>query len=136
MNKSSIILLLCIIFSGSNLLLANPKKVVNDNSHSGYGYYNTCPESPNGQKIAYTKMLNYSGSDRSAEFPAELWICNRDLSGHEKIFNISKCSNHNFSTNVWIDNTSANSVSASATTQAAGGSTIYSYSSLHTPTKV
>ena len=88
----------------SSLISANPVKITNDHSHSGFGYYNTCPESPDGQKIAYTKMLDYSSSDRHAEYPAELWICNRDLTGHEKIFDISGCSNHNFSRNVWIDN--------------------------------
>lgn len=104
MHKTQKIIIVLAVLCGLSSGLANPIKVVNDDAHSGFGFYNTCPESPDGQKIAYTKMLDYSGDNRYASYPAELWICNRDLSDHEKVFAISGCVNHNFSNNIWIDN--------------------------------
>lgn len=64
----------------------------------------TCPESPDGTHLVYTRLgalarsLYYNGQT----VPAELWVCRTDLTGHRKLFEFHGI-NHNGSMASWVD---------------------------------
>jgi hypothetical protein len=59
-----------------------------------------CPESPDGNLIVYAKKSSIDGSNGHK---TELWICNRDLTNHRKVYEV-KCGNHNGPSATFIDN--------------------------------
>ncbi|OQB15595.1 MAG: hypothetical protein BWY15_00307 [Firmicutes bacterium ADurb.Bin193] len=69
---------------------------------SEVGYYGTCPESPDGSKIAY---VVYDEKPPENSFPSgSLYICNSDLTDHKKIRDIASISWHDGACVLWIDN--------------------------------
>jgi hypothetical protein len=59
-----------------------------------------CPESPDGKLIVYARKNEIVGPDRAK---TEIWICDRDLSNHRKVFEV-KAGNHNGPSASFIDN--------------------------------
>lgn len=74
--------------------------------NTSFSYYNTTPESPDGSKIAYTKFLSSPKNDRSEEVPAEIWVCNADLTDHKKVTDLNDIAVHNGARVQWLDNNS------------------------------
>lgn len=68
-----------------------------------FSYFNTTPESPDGQTIAYIRCIK-EPVPVSAKVPAELWVCGRDMNVHRKITDIQKISVHDGAETQWIDN--------------------------------
>ena len=87
------------LFKAGILILVGP-----ENYNSSFSYYNTTPESPDGSKISYVKFLDTPREDRSEKVPAELWVCDNDLSNHQKVINLKDLAVHNGARAQWIDN--------------------------------
>ena len=83
-----------------------PTRVGPEDFNSSFSYYNTTPESPDGSKIAYVKLLAETKEDRSEQVPAEIWICNSDLSSHQKVVSLNPLQVHNGARVQWLDNQS------------------------------
>jgi len=83
-----------------------PVRVGPEGFNSTFSYYNTTPESPDGSKIAYVKFLADTKEDRSEQVPTEIWICNSDLSNHQKVIATSSIQTHNGAKVQWLDNQS------------------------------
>jgi len=81
-----------------------PVKVNFDEFNATFSYYNTTPENPDGSKIAYVKFLSFPAHDRSEKVPAEIWVCNSDLTGHQKLIRTKNIAVHNGARVQWIDN--------------------------------
>ncbi len=65
----------------------------------------TCPESPDGTRITYVRMAR-PASEAGETIPADVWVCNRDLTAHRKLFDLKMtCSGfqHNGAMTGWID---------------------------------
>lgn len=69
---------------------------------SEFGYYNTCPESPDGTKIAYVVYDGKPGIKGGT--PGGLYLCDADLTHHVKIRDIAKISWHDGANVMWVDN--------------------------------
>jgi hypothetical protein len=78
-------------------------RVGDEDSFSGLGYYGTSPESPDGRRIAYVRFLQPPTSGRAA-FPAELWVCDRDLTNRRKLADIPRAGGHNTAMPLWVGN--------------------------------
>lgn len=79
------------------------QNVAGVDTSSSFGYYNTSPESPNGERIAY--VCYKSGASVSGGFwPGELWVCDHDLANHRKVVDLAGFSPHNGAELCWIDN--------------------------------
>jgi hypothetical protein len=72
-----------------------PVDVYDGEGSSGFSYYGTSPESPDGRRLTY---VVYEPDDTQ-----ELRICNRDLTGHRKLADIN-IGIHNGAKAFWIDN--------------------------------
>jgi len=83
-----------------------PVRVGPTDFSSSFSYYNTSPESPDGSKIAYTKILSMPKVERSEKVPAEIWVCNADLTDHKKVVEIHPLTVHNGARVQWLDNNS------------------------------
>lgn len=83
-----------------------PIKVSDGDSNTSFSYYNTSPESPDGKYIAYTKFLSSPKEERYEKVPAEIWVCNSDLSNHRKVVSINDIAVHNGARVQWLDNNS------------------------------
>ncbi len=103
--KIAALLSLLLAFFMNASMAESPKavKVSEGDANAGLGYYNTTPESPDGSRIAYVKWPKTPKDDQA--HPAELWICNRNLSGHRKLTDIAKAANHNGAYVLWVDDT-------------------------------
>lgn len=88
----------------NELQIGIPIRVGPTDFSSSFSYYNTTPESPDGSRIAYTKYLSMSKNVRSEKIPAEIWVCNVDLTGHKKILEINSLAVHNGARVQWLDN--------------------------------
>jgi hypothetical protein len=64
----------------------------------------TCPESPDGSRICYTRMAKLSPSvDYAGKTTrAELWVCDADFNNHRRLFEFVS-NNHNGSQGSWVD---------------------------------
>ena len=65
----------------------------------------TCPESPDGQHVAYFRMP-VPASETSRSFTGEIWVCGADLTGHRKVFEMGmECAGfqHNGGMAMWVD---------------------------------
>ncbi|MCF8380773.1 MAG: hypothetical protein K9H49_14460 [Bacteroidales bacterium] len=80
-----------------------PVRVGPEKFNSTFSYYNTTPESPDGAKISYVKILS-AQKDRYTKLLGELWICNADLSGHKMIAELNNFQVHNGVNAQWVDN--------------------------------
>jgi hypothetical protein len=70
---------------------------------SGFGYYGVCPESPDGSRIVYTKF-KVAPIDDKYDYPAELYVCNRDFTNHMKVADLAQTGYHNTCRPLWLDN--------------------------------
>ena len=82
----------------------NPIRVGPEDFNSSFSYYNTTPESPDGNKIAYVKFLAETTENRSEKVQAEIWVCNSNLSSYKKVVTINPLEVHNGARVQWIDN--------------------------------
>jgi hypothetical protein len=78
-------------------------RVGDEDSFSGFGYYGTCPESPDGTRVCYTRFVQPPTLPK-ARFPGELWVCNRDLKNRRKVADIAAVGPHNAAMALWVDN--------------------------------
>ena len=65
----------------------------------------TCPESPDGTRLVYLQ-IEKPGAEEGETVPADLWICNHDLTDHRKLIDLTMtCSGfqHNGAMAGWID---------------------------------
>jgi hypothetical protein len=83
-----------------------PVRVGTTDFSSSFSYYNTSPESPDGNKIAYTKFLSMPKVKRSEKVSAEIWVCNADLTDHKKVVELNPLGVHNGAMVQWVDNNS------------------------------
>ncbi len=81
-----------------------PVMVGFDESSTTFSYYHTSPENPDGTRIAYVRFLSFPKTGRSEKVPAEIWVCDADLTGHRKITSIHDIAVHNGARVQWIDN--------------------------------
>jgi hypothetical protein len=58
-----------------------------------------CPESPDGKLLVYARKDKLDGNDAHN---TEVWICNRELGEHRKVYEV-KCGNHNGPSATFID---------------------------------
>ena len=79
------------------------RRVGDADGFSGFGYYGICPESPDGTRICYTRFVAKPTLPK-ARFAAELWVCNRDLSGQRRVADIAAAGPHNAAMALWLDN--------------------------------
>lgn len=70
---------------------------------TGLSYYNTCPESPDGQQVAYVKF-DANANEEGKGASGSLWVCDANLSVHEKLCDIGSLSYHNGASVQWVDN--------------------------------
>lgn len=80
-----------------------PVRIGPENISSCFSYYNTSPESPDGQLISYVKILS-AQNQRYDKMTGELWVCNADLTGHRKVTDLYNFNTHNGVNAQWIDN--------------------------------
>lgn len=74
-----------------------------DGMSSVFSFYNTTPESPDGQVLVYVRCKN-EPYGREEFVPGELWVCDRDLKHHRKLTDIAGTVAHNGVEAQWIDN--------------------------------
>jgi len=67
-----------------------------------FSFYNTCPESPDGQTIVYVRCKKEPGGRENFE-PGELWVCDRNLKNHRKVIDIGGTQAHNGVEAQWVD---------------------------------
>lgn len=70
---------------------------------SAFGFYNTTPESPDGTRIAYVRYLEEPTRPKDGR-PAELWLCDSDLSNHRRLTSIPRVAAHNGAEVLWVNN--------------------------------
>ncbi len=66
----------------------------------------TTPESPDSTRLVYLKLKGPVG-EQTCTVPGELWVCDLDLAGHRKVFDVPMtCAGfpHNGAMASWIDN--------------------------------
>jgi len=83
---------------------AEPVRVGPENYNSSLSYYGTTPESPDGKLIAFTVFLKETVNERSEKVPAEIWVCNSDLTDYRKVLSINPLATHNAARIQWLDN--------------------------------
>jgi len=86
------------IFTAGVSVLVGP-----DELDSTFSYYNTSPESPDGNMISYVKILDEQ-NDRYQRLHGELWVCNTNLLEHKKVTDLNDFISHNGVNAQWIDN--------------------------------
>ena len=75
-----------------------------EEQNSTFSFYNTSPESPDGNLIAYVKILTQQSSEYQS-LNGELWVCDANLLNHQKVTNLDNFISHNGVEFQWIDNT-------------------------------
>ncbi len=88
------------IFSPDVPVLVGPEGL-----DSTFSYYNTSPESPDGNLISYVVILDEQ-NDRYQRLNGELWVCNTSLLEHRKVTDLNDFISHNGVNAQWIDNNS------------------------------
>lgn len=81
-----------------------PIRVGPEGFNSTLSYYGTSPESPDGTRIAYLKLLQETKVNRDEMVPGEIWVCNSDLSNHRKVISVNPTKVHNGARVQWVDN--------------------------------
>lgn len=79
-------------------------RVGDETSFSGFGYYGTCPESPDGTRLCYTRFVQPPTSAKG-RYPAELWVCDHDLTHQRKVADIDRVATHNAAMALWVSET-------------------------------
>ncbi len=67
-----------------------------------FSYFNTSPESPNGQLIAYVRCEKEPVPGKT-KVSATLWICDRNLTNHRQVTQIKNISVHDGAEAQWVD---------------------------------
>lgn len=81
-------------------------RVGQEGAYTAFGIYNACPESPDGRRIVFIRFKT-APIGRVRKGQAELWVCNRDLTGYRKIKDLeAEADNHNGAFVQWLDNDS------------------------------
>lgn len=78
------------------------RRVGDETSFSGFGYYGICPESPSGTRICYTRFVEPPTTAR-ARYAAELWVCDHDLTHQRKVADLAGVGTHNAAMGLWLD---------------------------------
>lgn len=81
-----------------------PIRVGPEGFNSTLSYYGTSPESPDGNRIAYVKLLQETKVNGDEIVPGEIWVCDSDLSNHRKIISINPIKVHNGARVQWVNN--------------------------------
>ena len=71
-----------------------------------FGIFGTSPESPDGKRICYVRYLSVPDDDKWKKLgiQSELWICDHNLSNHNKLAELLVKPLHNGAQAFWIDN--------------------------------
>ena len=102
-------LILTLILSGCARvprLTSREKKITPGEATTTWGYYGITPESPDAKRLCYARFpqpIDLTRDEKYAVYPAELWVCNADGTGHRKVFEGTE-SAHNGMQQSWIDN--------------------------------
>ena len=103
--------------SGPPSLEARERKRTPGDATTAWGYYGVTPESPNGKRLCYARFpgpIDLTRNVKYAIYPAELWVCLADGTGHRKLFEGTE-SVHNGLQQSWINDTHIVFVSGGAT---------------------
>jgi len=113
MNRSFVLIIFIFFFSCTSKPAEQTEKAAqNENIYliapdaqysTAFSYYNTTPESPDGQHIAYVQFTQ-PANDEGKNATAELWVCKHDLSERKKVTKISNIAYHNGARAQWVDN--------------------------------
>jgi hypothetical protein len=83
------------------LIMQNKLVSISEGNYSTLlGMNGGCPESPDGKLIVYARKNEIVGPNRGK---TEIWICDRDLNNHRKVFDVN-AGNHNGPSASFIDN--------------------------------
>ncbi len=96
---------------------ARERKIPLSDATSTWGYYGVPPESPDGKRLCYAlypEPIDLKRDEQYPVYPAQLWVCNIDGTGHRMLFKGSG-SVHNGLSQSWVDNKRIVFVSDSAT---------------------
>ena len=94
--------------NGMNVPLgrSRERKIPLSKATSAWGYYGVPPESPDGKRLCYAvypEAIDLARKERYPVYPAELWVCNMDGTGHRMLFK-GRNSVHNGFGQSWVDN--------------------------------
>lgn len=84
---------------------ARERKIPLSDATSAWGYYGVTPESPDGKRLCYAlypEPIDLARKERYPVYPAELWVCNMDGTGHRMLFR-GRGSVHNGLEQSWVD---------------------------------
>ena len=85
---------------------ARERKIPLSNATSVWGYYGVSPESPNAKRLCYAlypEPIDLKRNERHVVYPAQLWVCNADASGHRKLYE-ARSAVHGGLSQSWVDN--------------------------------
>jgi len=71
-----------------------------------WSYYGVTPENPDAKRLCYAlypEPIDLKRNERHPVYPAQLWVCNIDGSGHRMLFK-GRSSVHNGLSQSWVDN--------------------------------
>ncbi len=90
---------------GQNIQGGVPVRVGPEGHSSSFSYYNTCPESPDGSKVAYVVFDSIPKEERSEKVSGKLWVCEKDLTRLRKVVGLNAMLVHNGGNVQWVDDT-------------------------------
>lgn len=96
---------------------ARERKIPLSDATSVWGYYGVTPESPDEKRLCYAlypEPIDLNRDERHPVYPAELWVCNIDGTGHRMLFRV-RDSVHNGLKQSWVDDKRIVFASESAT---------------------
>lgn len=82
------------------------RKMAISDATSAWGYYGAVPESPDGRRLCYAVFphpIDLSSTERYPVYPAELWVCQTDGTGHRRLHE-GRDAVHNGLQQSWVDN--------------------------------
>ena len=85
---------------------ARERKIPLSNATSVWGYYGVSPESPNAKRLCYAlfpEPIDLKRKERHVVYPAQLWVCNADGTGHRKLYE-GRSAIHGGLSQSWVDN--------------------------------
>ncbi len=84
---------------------ARERKIPLSDATSAWGVYGVPPESPDGKRLCYVvypEPIDLARKERYPIYPAELWVCNLDGTGHRMLLR-GRGSVHNGLGQSWVD---------------------------------
>ena len=85
---------------------ARERKIPQSEATSVWGYYGVTPESPDGKRLCYAlypEPIDLTRNEKYAVYPAQLWVCDIDGTGHRMLFDKGSGSVHNGLMQNWLD---------------------------------